>query len=209
MEATKKILEKYFKLKKNSNVIFILFTKNDKSFKRLVEKLGFERSKNFTESVFFELMQCNNKKLKNFNVNNHFPEDELDSETLDYFEAPPNNFQGNLSFIEIELIKKFNFTTFNNVLKKEKTLKNFDASINSKFNQPKPIPLGNLKDQKEMEDLIKSKQKELETSDYHPDAQSENTGPQFEGDKNPVTGEIGGPQGLEPTRYGDWERKGR
>jgi hypothetical protein len=22
------------------------------------------------------------------------------------------------------------------------------------------------------------------------------------------TGEIGGPQGLEPTRYGDWERKG-
>ncbi|KAJ3199133.1 hypothetical protein HK099_003298 [Clydaea vesicula] len=60
-----------------------------------------------------------------------------------------------------------------------------------------------------MEDLIKSKQKELETSDYHPDAQSENTGPQFEGDKNPVTGEIGGPQGLEPTRYGDWERKGR
>jgi hypothetical protein len=21
--------------------------------------------------------------------------------------------------------------------------------------------------------------------------------------------EIGGPQGLEPTRYGDWERKGR
>ena len=23
------------------------------------------------------------------------------------------------------------------------------------------------------------------------------------------TGEIGGPKGLEPTRYGDWERKGR
>ena len=22
-------------------------------------------------------------------------------------------------------------------------------------------------------------------------------------------GEIGGPKGLEPTRYGDWERKGR
>lgn len=26
---------------------------------------------------------------------------------------------------------------------------------------------------------------------------------------NPVTGERGGPTGLEPTRYGDWERKGR
>lgn len=26
---------------------------------------------------------------------------------------------------------------------------------------------------------------------------------------NPKTGEIGGPKGPEPTRYGDWERKGR
>ncbi|XP_053947617.1 succinate dehydrogenase assembly factor 4, mitochondrial-like [Anastrepha obliqua] len=26
---------------------------------------------------------------------------------------------------------------------------------------------------------------------------------------NPHTGEIGGPAGPEPTRYGDWERKGR
>jgi len=26
---------------------------------------------------------------------------------------------------------------------------------------------------------------------------------------NPVTGERGGPRGPEPTRYGDWERKGR
>ncbi|XP_062577772.1 succinate dehydrogenase assembly factor 4, mitochondrial-like [Saccostrea cucullata] len=31
----------------------------------------------------------------------------------------------------------------------------------------------------------------------------------FPNDKNPVTGEIGGPRGPEPTRYGDWERKGR
>jgi hypothetical protein len=27
--------------------------------------------------------------------------------------------------------------------------------------------------------------------------------------RNPITGEIGGPRGPEPTRYGDWERKGR
>ncbi|XP_059175426.1 succinate dehydrogenase assembly factor 4, mitochondrial-like [Physella acuta] len=26
---------------------------------------------------------------------------------------------------------------------------------------------------------------------------------------NPITGEVGGPRGPEPTRFGDWERKGR
>lgn len=26
---------------------------------------------------------------------------------------------------------------------------------------------------------------------------------------NPTTGEVNGPRGPEPTRYGDWERKGR
>ena len=29
------------------------------------------------------------------------------------------------------------------------------------------------------------------------------------GRKQPKAREIGGPKGLEPTRYGDWERKGR
>ncbi|VDN01871.1 unnamed protein product [Thelazia callipaeda] len=33
--------------------------------------------------------------------------------------------------------------------------------------------------------------------------------PKHPGGVNPETGEIGGPAGLEPTRYGDWERKGR
>lgn len=27
--------------------------------------------------------------------------------------------------------------------------------------------------------------------------------------RNPTTGEQNGPKGPEPTRYGDWERKGR
>uniref|UniRef100_A0A8D0HDT4 Succinate dehydrogenase assembly factor 4, mitochondrial n=1 Tax=Sphenodon punctatus TaxID=8508 RepID=A0A8D0HDT4_SPHPU len=31
----------------------------------------------------------------------------------------------------------------------------------------------------------------------------------FPGDINPTTKERGGPKGPEPTRYGDWERKGR
>uniref|UniRef100_A0A8C0HBW3 Succinate dehydrogenase assembly factor 4, mitochondrial n=1 Tax=Chelonoidis abingdonii TaxID=106734 RepID=A0A8C0HBW3_CHEAB len=31
----------------------------------------------------------------------------------------------------------------------------------------------------------------------------------FPDDINPATKEKGGPKGPEPTRYGDWERKGR
>lgn len=31
----------------------------------------------------------------------------------------------------------------------------------------------------------------------------------FPENTNPITGEVGGPKGPEPTRYGDWERKGR
>ena len=33
--------------------------------------------------------------------------------------------------------------------------------------------------------------------------------PRHPGGVNPSTGEVGGPAGPEPTRYGDWERKGR
>lgn len=33
--------------------------------------------------------------------------------------------------------------------------------------------------------------------------------PPFPDGKNPKTGEQGGPTGPEPTRFGDWERKGR
>lgn len=33
--------------------------------------------------------------------------------------------------------------------------------------------------------------------------------PPFPEGKNPKTGEVGGPSGPEPTRFGDWERKGR
>lgn len=32
--------------------------------------------------------------------------------------------------------------------------------------------------------------------------------PPWPDNTNPHTGEVGGPKGLEPTRYGDWERKG-
>ncbi|MFT8244242.1 succinate dehydrogenase assembly factor 4 [Roseomonas sp. BN140053] len=39
-----------------------------------------------------------------------------------------------------------------------------------------------------------------------PDAASRSANPPL---PKPVPGEVGGPSGPEPTRYGDWERKGR
>lgn len=44
--------------------------------------------------------------------------------------------------------------------------------------------------------------------DKHPYQEKEPLKP-FTNNTNPETGEIGGPRGPEPTRYGDWERKGR
>ena len=42
----------------------------------------------------------------------------------------------------------------------------------------------------------------------HRDAEKEPL-PEWPDGVNPHTGEKGGPKGPEPTRYGDWERKGR
>lgn len=47
-----------------------------------------------------------------------------------------------------------------------------------------------------------------EQPNVHP-AQEKDPLPEFPNGVNPQTGEIGGPKGPEPTRYGDWERKGR
>ena len=44
--------------------------------------------------------------------------------------------------------------------------------------------------------------------EIHPDAEREPL-PEWPDGLNPHTGERGGPKGPEPTRYGDWERKGR
>ncbi|KAK8734449.1 hypothetical protein OTU49_005813 [Cherax quadricarinatus] len=43
---------------------------------------------------------------------------------------------------------------------------------------------------------------------HHPYQEKEPLLP-FPNNINPTTGEVGGPKGPEPTRYGDWERKGR
>ncbi|KAJ3150709.1 putative mitochondrial protein, conserved [Geranomyces michiganensis] len=81
-----------------------------------------------------------------------------------------------------------------------------------KFAQPGPLPLGNKAQQKEFEGLVKqAQQPAVDPADsVHPDAlRKPSKGDDWEGDKNPHTGEIGGPKGKEPTRYGDWERNGR
>lgn len=48
----------------------------------------------------------------------------------------------------------------------------------------------------------------LDEHDRHPYQENEPLKP-WPNSLNPHTGEIGGPAGPEPTRYGDWERKGR
>lgn len=69
------------------------------------------------------------------------------------------------------------------------------------INTPRPVPLENPNDQKEMDRLIKSggSQQTIISKEQK----------EFEGEKNPETGEIGGPKGKEPTRFGDWEKNGR
>ncbi|CAF1528191.1 unnamed protein product [Rotaria magnacalcarata] len=42
----------------------------------------------------------------------------------------------------------------------------------------------------------------------HPDAEKDPLKP-WPNNINPTTGEVNGPRGPEPTRYGDWERKGK
>ncbi len=67
---------------------------------------------------------------------------------------------------------------------------------------PRPIPLSNPKDQKEFEDSIAEKA-------INPDAPLVHGEPYSSDYVNKNNGEIGGPKGKEPTRFGDWERKGR
>ncbi|KAF7219768.1 succinate dehydrogenase assembly factor 4, mitochondrial [Nothobranchius furzeri] len=43
----------------------------------------------------------------------------------------------------------------------------------------------------------------------NPEEKNQDVLEKFPDDINPATKEKGGPRGPEPTRYGDWERKGR
>jgi hypothetical protein len=103
------------------------------------------------------------------------------------------------------------------------------CSLSTQASRPGPIPLGDRKQQKEFEDLVKRNEQanmeaeaaqaaldaaaeygssQVAPENRHPDALKE-VPEAWEGNRNPHTGEIGGPKGKEPTRYGDWERNGR
>ncbi|KAJ3365772.1 hypothetical protein GGF32_008170 [Allomyces javanicus] len=72
---------------------------------------------------------------------------------------------------------------------------------------PAPIPLADRAAQREIDASI-ARAEAGEHVELHPDAEKEPL-PAHPDGVNPVTGERGGPRGPEPTRYGDWERKGR
>lgn len=97
----------------------------------------------------------------------------------------------------------------------------------SLLNRPAPPPLP-PKEQREFEELVRaaaapasssnpnsaiaSEVSELQAriakgEELHPDARKP-LKPEFEGDTNPVTGEIGGPK-RDPLRHGDWSYGGR
>ncbi|EPZ35770.1 hypothetical protein O9G_005407 [Rozella allomycis CSF55] len=71
---------------------------------------------------------------------------------------------------------------------------------------PRPEPLGDKKEQIEYEESLKRANQDESIDDGSSSGQKYIS---FKGDTNPDTGEIGGPRGLEPTRYGDWEGNGR
>jgi hypothetical protein len=90
-----------------------------------------------------------------------------------------------------------------------------------RMSRPGPMPLGNKAEQAEMQRLIREAQLDVAMAvaeasvkqtaapqQRHPDAEREPLLAHPDG-VNPGTGEVGGPKGMEPTRFGDWERKGR
>ena len=81
------------------------------------------------------------------------------------------------------------------------------------LSRPGPPPLP-PKDQKEFEDLVRAAATPAAASvvlergdEMHPDARKK-VDPDFEGEVNPQTGEVGGPK-REPVQHGDWSFGGR
>ncbi|EJD37220.1 hypothetical protein AURDEDRAFT_92423 [Auricularia subglabra TFB-10046 SS5] len=73
------------------------------------------------------------------------------------------------------------------------------------MNRPGPPPLP-AAEQREFEELVKAADS-ANAPLLHPDARPK-PAPEFEGETNPRTGEIGGPK-REPTTHGDWSFGGR
>ncbi|CAI9540595.1 unnamed protein product [Staurois parvus] len=71
------------------------------------------------------------------------------------------------------------------------------SSVSQESNNSKKTPLKKPKTPQGRFDEVEKSNMEKEPLERFPD------------DINPITKEKGGPRGPEPTRYGDWERKGR
>ncbi|KAF9163333.1 putative mitochondrial protein, conserved [Actinomortierella ambigua] len=84
--------------------------------------------------------------------------------------------------------------------------KRFSSNKGFRPQAPAPMPLGDPKEQAEFERLVREFNEAPATAD-HPDARAPVL-PEFEGDTNPATGEIGGPK-REPVRYGEWSFGGK
>lgn len=66
--------------------------------------------------------------------------------------------------------------------------------------------------QRPQESVNKDRQESLDKNLQNQKNEEDKDGDDEDGDEldlNEDTGEIGGPKGLEPTRYGDWEKNGR
>lgn len=78
------------------------------------------------------------------------------------------------------------------------------AAVDSLFAGSARSASGALKDQEPLR-KAKTPQGRFDA----PEEKNKDVLEKFPDDVNPVTKEKGGPRGPEPTRYGDWERKGR
>lgn len=79
-------------------------------------------------------------------------------------------------------------------------------------NRPAPLPFGDESLQKEFEELQQQFAKITELLSNAGETGFERIPVDDDIDErgmNKRTGELNGPKGKEPTRYGDWERKGR
>ncbi|GAA5937019.1 Sdh8p [Sporobolomyces koalae] len=96
----------------------------------------------------------------------------------------------------------------------------FSTPLSTSFNRPSPPPLP-PKEQREFEELIRRQnapaskpltgvgldQPEQDQVELHPDYRAKPK-PKFQGDRNPETGEVGGPKN-EPLQHGDWSYGGK
>jgi hypothetical protein len=65
------------------------------------------------------------------------------------------------------------------------------------------------KDKKKKDKTPRGRFDEAEYDQAQPTFSEKEPLEKFPNNINPKTGEVAGPRGPEPTRYGDWERKGR